>query len=40
MVCYGTPMPPKLIREIWDYKNANSKDIDGNIFDLNWNLFV
>lgn len=27
-------------REIWDKKKkeANSKDIDGSIFDLNWNL--
>ena len=26
-------------REIWDKKkNANSKDIDGSVFYLNWNL--
>ena len=39
MVHYGTPMPPKLEREMW-HENGNSKALECNIFNLNWNLLL
>lgn len=38
MVHYSTPMPLKLQREIWDYKNTNPKVIELSIFNINWKL--
>ena len=40
MIHYGTPIPPKLEREIWHYKNANSKALKCSVFNLNWNLLL
>ena len=39
MVHYGTPMPPKLEREMW-HENGNSKALETSIFNLNWNLLL
>lgn len=41
MVHYGTPMPPKHERQIWDdAKNAISKALECSIFNLNWNQLL